>query len=40
MKEKLKKCKTCDQEIAKEAEVCPHCGAKNKKPFLSVGGSV
>ena len=34
MKEKLQMCKICDQEIAKKAEVCPHCGAKNRKPFF------
>ena len=32
-KEKLKKCETCGQEIAKSCKVCPNCGAKNKKPF-------
>lgn len=30
--EKMKPCKACGQEIAKSAKVCPHCGAKNKKP--------
>jgi len=30
---KLVKCKTCGAEIAKNAKVCPGCGAKNKKPF-------
>ncbi len=25
-------CKSCGAEIAKSAKVCPHCGAKNKKP--------
>ena len=34
---KLIKCKTCGNEIAREAEVCPHCGAKKKK-FISCGG--
>ena len=33
MKKKMKKCKTCGQEIARKAKICPHCGAKNKKPF-------
>ncbi|MFZ7134126.1 MAG: DUF4352 domain-containing protein [Eubacteriales bacterium] len=28
---KLIKCKTCGEEIAKKAKVCPKCGAKNKK---------
>ena len=34
----MRACKTCGQEIAKNAKVCPHCGAKNKKlsPLLIV----
>lgn len=28
---KLIKCRTCGESIAKDAKVCPHCGAKNKK---------
>jgi hypothetical protein len=28
---KLICCKTCNQQIASEAKICPHCGAKNKK---------
>ena len=28
---KMVKCKSCGQEIAKSAKVCPHCGAKQKK---------
>lgn len=28
---KLIKCKTCGNEIAKSAKVCPHCGAKNNR---------
>lgn len=32
---KMKKCKTCGAEIASNAEVCPQCGAKNKKPFYT-----
>ena len=27
-------CKACGQEIAKSAKKCPHCGAKNIKPFF------
>ena len=34
MKKKMKKCKTCGQEIARKAKICPHCGAKNKKPIF------
>ena len=29
----LKTCKVCEKEIAKNAKVCPHCGAKIKKAF-------
>lgn len=32
-------CETCGKTIADEAEVCPHCGAKNrKKGFFSCSG--
>lgn len=31
--EKLTKCGSCGNEMAKSAKVCPNCGAKNKKPF-------
>ena len=34
MSKKLTTCKACGQEIAKSAETCPHCGAKNKKPIF------
>lgn len=30
---KMTTCKACNAEIAKNAKVCPYCGAKNKKPF-------
>ena len=33
MGNRMKKCKTCGQDIAKDAVTCPKCGAKNKKPF-------
>lgn len=29
----MPKCKTCGEEIAKSAKICPKCGAKNKKPI-------
>ena len=32
-KQKMILCKNCDGTMAKEAKVCPSCGAKNKKPF-------
>lgn len=32
-KDKMKNCATCGQLIAANCKACPHCGAKNKKPF-------
>lgn len=32
------KCKTCGADIAKNAKVCPSCGAKNKKPVMQRPG--
>lgn len=34
---RMKNCKACGNEIAKNAKVCPHCGAKNKKNNWWVG---
>lgn len=31
---KMVPCKHCGQEIAAAARVCPHCGAKNRKPVF------
>lgn len=36
-KGKLNSCQTCGQPIAKSAKVCPHCGAKIKKPIYKKG---
>ena len=33
MKNKLVECKSCGNQIAKNAKTCPSCGAKNKKPI-------
>jgi RNA polymerase subunit RPABC4/transcription elongation factor Spt4 len=33
---KMVNCKYCNNEIASKAKVCPHCGAKNKKPFYKA----
>lgn len=33
-KKQMVPCKHCGQEIAVGAKVCPHCGAKNKKPIF------
>lgn len=30
--EKMIRCKACGKEMAKSANACPNCGAKNKKP--------
>ena len=30
---KMIQCKTCGNQIASNAKVCPNCGGKNKKPF-------
>ena len=32
-KETFTFCRACGSQIAKSAKVCPHCGAKNKKPI-------
>lgn len=40
MSKKMCKCKACQQEIAKSAKVCPHCGAKNKKVNLLLIGII
>ena len=34
--EKMKKCKVCGAEIAKNAKTCPHCGAKNKSHTVLI----
>lgn len=34
--DKMKECKSCGAEIAQSAKTCPHCGAKNKKPFYKA----
>lgn len=33
MSDKMIVCKVCGSDMAKSAKACPHCGAKNKKPF-------
>lgn len=34
MSKKMITCRACNQEIAKSAKACPHCGARNKKPIF------
>lgn len=33
-KPKMVLCRNCNTQIAKNAKICPSCGAKNKKPFF------
>lgn len=35
MESQIIQCRVCHNGIAKSAKVCPHCGAKNKKPFYT-----
>ncbi|MCI9489526.1 DUF6591 domain-containing protein [Lachnospiraceae bacterium 48-42] len=36
-KPKMVICRNCNAPIAKNASICPSCGAKNKKPFYKKG---
>ena len=33
---KIKKCKVCGEDVAKNANRCPHCGAKLKSPVAGI----
>ncbi len=35
-KSKMTTCKVCGKEIAKNAKVCPYCGAKHKRPIKTL----
>ena len=35
MNNKMRTCKACGHEIAKNAKTCPQCGAKNPKPIFT-----
>lgn len=35
--QKMITCRACGNMIAANAKVCPHCGAKNKKPIYKRG---
>lgn len=37
MAKKIIQCKTCGSSIAKNAAICPNCGAKNKKKHPALG---
>jgi len=34
----LKKCKECGKEVSTKADLCPHCGAKQKRKGIGCGG--
>ena len=39
-KKRMKKCKTCEIYIAKNAKTCPNCGAKNKNGCAGCLGAI
>ena len=36
----LKKCKECGKEVSTKADLCPHCGAKQKRKGIGCGGAL
>lgn len=34
----LRKCKECGKEVSTKADLCPHCGAKQKRKGIGCGG--
>jgi len=36
----LKKCKECGKEVSTKADLCPHCGAKQKRKNIGCGGAL
>jgi len=36
----LKNCKECGKEVSTKADICPHCGAKNKPMEIGLGSLV
>ncbi|MBE9582555.1 MAG: zinc ribbon domain-containing protein [Proteobacteria bacterium] len=36
----LKKCKECGKEVSTKADLCPHCGAKQKGKGIGCGGAL
>ena len=36
----LKKCKECGKEVSSKADLCPHCGAKQKRKGIGCGGAL
>jgi len=36
----LKKCKECGKEVSTKADLCPHCGAKQKRKGIGCGGAI
>lgn len=36
----LKKCKECGKEVSTKADLCPNCGAKQKRKGIGCGGAL
>ena len=36
----LRKCKECGKEVSTKADLCPHCGAKQKRKGIGCGGAI
>lgn len=36
----IKKCKECGKEVSTKADLCPHCGAKQKRKSIGCGGAI
>ena len=36
----LKKCKECGKDVSSKADLCPHCGAKQKRKGIGCGGVI
>ncbi len=36
----LKKCKECGEKVSSKADLCPHCGAKQKRKSIGYGGAL
>ncbi len=38
MNPKIKPCRTCEKDVATDAQKCPHCGAP--MPAVAAGGAI
>ena len=36
----LKKCKECKKDVSSKADLCPHCGAKQKRSTIGCGSAI